>query len=659
MLLPLVFALQQAQSPIARVVVTPAPATVRVGDTLRFTARALDANGQPVANAQIRYQANAIEHVADLDSMGIAVGIVPGRFPVVAVAMVPGSRPVVQRFEVRVVPSLAARITVTPKIGKLVAGQRLLLQTSAISAQNDPAIDQVTWSSSAPTVARVLEGGVLEAVGPGSATITARAGRATTPIPVTVLAASAVTRLEVTPGQPQARQGDVVRFAATARGTGGATVAGVTPSWSVSPGTAVIDAEGVFVGYEAGTYVVTANVGGQSADARVTLAPRDVRRKATVLGSVIRGEFPSSEVWVHPNGRVAYLGAGPGGDRLYTIDISDPTKPTIVDSVMANSRHTNDLMTDAAGKILVFTRENAADRKNGIVICTLDDPLHPKVVSEFTDGVTAGVHSAFVYTQPRFGTHVYLTNDGTGAIHVIDVNDPAKPKQVAVWKTPRADAGRYVHDIDVQDGLLYGSYWNDGLVILDIGRGIKNGSPSNPTFVSQFKYDLDKMYSELGVQHGADFLRGTHTAWRHKNYVFIGDEVFSMPDIQQVLNGQAGQGFGNLQVIDVSDIEHPKSVAWYKPEFGGVHNVWVAGDTLYMGAYNGGFRAFDISGELRGDLRAQGREIAHVNTVSAKGKVPNAAMTWGAVVKNNLIFVNDYNSGLFIVRLERKPEVVP
>ena len=41
-----------------------------------------------------------------------------------------------------------------------------------------------------------------------------------------------------------------------------------------------------------------------------------------------------------------------------------------------------------------------------------------------------------------------------------------------------------------------------------------------------------------------------------------------------------------------------------------MHNVWVAGDTLYMGAYNAGFRAFDISGELRGDLRAQQREIA-------------------------------------------------
>ena len=86
-------------------------------------------------------------------------------------------------------------------------------------------------------------------------------------------------------------------------------------------------------------------------------------------------------------------------------------------------------MTTPDGKFLVFTREGAADRKNGIVICSLEDPAHPKLIAEFTEGVTAGVHSAFVYKQAKFGTHVYLTNDGTGALHVIDINDPYKPKR--------------------------------------------------------------------------------------------------------------------------------------------------------------------------------------------------------------------------------------
>jgi hypothetical protein len=104
---------------------------------------------------------------------------------------------------------------------------------------------------------------------------------------------------------------------------------------------------------------------------------------------------------------------------------------------------------------------------------------------------------------------------------------------VAQWKTEaRPDAGRTLHDIDVQDGLLYGSWWNDGLVILDVGNGLRGGSPSNPVMVSQFKYDLNALYRTVEADGGPGFIRGTHTAWRHKNYVFIADEVFPSSGVQ-------------------------------------------------------------------------------------------------------------------------------
>jgi hypothetical protein len=112
-------------------------------------------------------------------------------------------------------------------------------------------------------------------------------------------------------------------------------------------------------------------------------------------------------------------------------------------------------------------------------------------------------------------------------------------------------------------------------------------------------------------------------------------------------------------VIDVSDYANPKSVAFYEPEYGGVHNIWIAGDTLYMGAYNAGFRTFDISGELRGDLRAQQREMAHLNTADMDGFVKNAAMTWGVVVRDGLAYVNDMYNGLWIVRMKPKRGITP
>ena len=89
-----------------------------------------------------------------------------------------------------------------------------------------------------------------------------------------------------------------------------------------------------------------------------------------------------------------------------------------------------------------------------------------------------------------------------------------------------------------------------------------------------------------------------------------------------------------------------------------MHNVWAEGDTLYLGAYNGGFHAFDIGGELRGDLKAQGRTITELRPADANGVVPNKAFTWGVVVKNGLAYVNDMVTGLWIVKIEPRP-VVP
>jgi hypothetical protein len=67
----------------------------------------------------------------------------------------------------------------------------------------------------------------------------------------------------------------------------------------------------------------------------------------------------------------------------------------------------------------------------------------------------------------------------------------------------------------------------------------------------------------------------------------------------------------------------------------------------------------DISGELRGDLLQQGREVAHVVTGDSTGVVPNAPNAWGAIYRNGLIYVPDINSGLWIVKVEPKSELVP
>ena len=642
-------------SNVSRIVITPSTRTVRAGDTVQFTAQAYDASGAALPNVKIRFGGHGAGAV---DTTGKVIASAIGKMPIVAVATAPGAKPFVERRELEIIPAPAARVDIRIAPTKLVVGQQARVEAVGYSQANDRAIEPIKWTSSAPAIVRA-EDGLITAVAAGRATLTATAGTAKTTTTVQVVP-NTITSLSISPARPRVRSGDVVRFTVRARSSAG-DVTGLTPTWAMQ-GHGVIDAKGSFVAYEPGPVVVTATLGNRSASTLVQVEERDIRRPVSIVGRLPRTAFTTAEVWIHPNGKVAYLGTHGGGDRVYTIDISNPATPTVVDSVVMNTRLVNDVMTNKAGTVLVMTREGAADRKNGIVIASLEDPLHPKVVSEFTEGVTAGVHSAFVYTQPTHGTHVYLTNDGTGAIHVIDINDPKSPKEVAQWRTTnRPDEGRYVHDIDVQDGLLYASYWDDGLVILDIGKGIKGGSPSNPQLVTQFKYNLDSLYRQVEAESGPGFTRGTHTAWRHKNYVFIADEVYRASQVKGAKDESADRMYGTLQVIDVSDIEKPQSVAWYTPENGGVHNVWIAGDTLYMGAYDGGFRVFDIAGELKGDLRAQGREIAFVSTADMQGKVQNQAMTWGVVVNpaDGLSYVNDFYNGLWIVRVEPKAPPVP
>ncbi len=651
-----VLALVALQTPtIASLRITPSQPVIVAHDTLRVRAEALDASGAVIGSARIRFVTAGFANAGEVDSTGLVSTASPGILPISILATVPGgARPFTRRIEVTIVAGPAATIRIAPMPARVVIGQRIQLTAFPKTAFGDSTSGTTTWSSSAPGVVRIADG-LLTAVTTGTAELSATMGRARTSFRVVVLPVPA--SLAITPERPTVRQGDVVPFQIVAKDRNGRAIDGLNPTWSFAPGHGQIEADGKFVAYETGQYQITGNLGNLSTVATVVVTPRDVRRKATVVGQLVRSKLETSEVWLHPNGKVAYLGTTRGGDRLYTVDISDPAKPTIVDSIQDDMRTLNDVMTTADGKVLVFTREGASNRKNGIVIATLDDPLHPKKVADFTDGVTAGVHSAFVYTDPKYGSHVFLTNDGTGAIDVVDINDPAHPKRAATWRTDTPiEAGRYIHDIDVQDGLLYGSYWNDGLIILDVGNGIKGGTPTNPKFVSQFKYDLPSLYRDAEITGGTGYIRGTHTAWRHKNYVFIADEVFGFEELQS----KTGRAYGRLQVIDVSDITKPKSVAWYEPEFGGVHNVWVAGDTLYMGAYNAGFRAFDISGELRGDLRAQRREIVHAQVSSPDGFIPNFTMTWGVVVKNGLAYVNDINGRLFIVRIEpKKTDLVP
>ena len=624
-------------SVVKTVAVTASVKEAEVGQQVKITVMAKDASGNVVTEKPSAYFAGPFD-IAAVDDDGNVKLFGIGQ---VTVGAIVGGKPGFSTFMVKA-PSVKT-IEITPIKTALVTGGHVQLDAVTRIFNGDPRTGvPINWSSDNEKVATVDAAGVVTGVGPGKADIKATSGPATATTTISVVKNS-LRSLTVTAGAKTARTGDVVRF--TAKGD---PESDFITSWTVSGNAATVDSNGAFVADLPGTYIVTAMSGNVSSSASIVVAPRDQEREVTIVGRAPFKEFQGAEQWII--GNYAYYSTI--FDRFLVYDVSDPANPKLTDTVKVDARLVNDISTTADGKILVISREGASNRKNGIAFYDTSDPAHPKLISEYTATVTGGVHSAFVD-----GHYVYLTDDATGSMRVIDFADVKNPKEVARWQTenPLAGmirtkdgdhiAGRYIHDLQVKDGLAYLAYWHDGLVILDVGAGIKGGSPERPQFVSQYRFNHNELY-------GNGWLAGTHSVYRYRNYVFLGDEVF--PAIFDIRSTKRIPVRGVVHVIDVSDINNPRKVAEYPVPEGGAHNMWVENDTMYLGYYSGGGRIVDVSGELRGDLYRQGREMARIWTGDPDGFRPNMPFIWGAQPHNGLIYFNDVNSGLWIVKLGEK-----
>ncbi|HEX8706744.1 MAG TPA: Ig-like domain-containing protein [Pyrinomonadaceae bacterium] len=619
---------------VATAELSPAAAAPEVGQKLTFTVTARDKDGRPL-NVKPSFWVALPVDSAVADENGTVTFFEPGEIKVVAVV---GGKPAVRKVNVR--PARVARIDVEPVTAEVSVGGTLKLSALPRAANGNPRNDlAVAWVSETPRLATVDAAGFVTGIAPGRATLRASAGGANRAITVQVRA-NPVRALSVQPASTSVRTGDVVHFTVQARNLRGGAVRNPSVRWAVSGEGATIEPDGGFVAERPGSYVVSATSGGQTSVATVTVAPRNVRRELQVVGHASLKEMQAAEQWIF--GNYAYVSTI--SDRLVVFDISDPAKPKQTDSVKVDAHTVNDISVSADGRVGVLTREGASSRKNGIVFLDTSDPAHPKVVSEYTETVTGGVHSAFID-----GHYVYLTDDATGSLRVIDFSNLKAPREVARWQvenplvtTGGIQGGRYVHDVQVKDGLAYLAYWRDGLVILDVGNGVRGGSPEKPQLVSQLRFNYHELY-------GSGWLAGAHAVYRYKNYVFVGDEVF--PEMFDINSRERIPVRGIVHVVEVSDINHPRKVAEYGVPEAGSHNVWVLDDILYMGYYNGGGRVLDVSGELRGDLYRQGREIARLWTGSPEGFRPNLPFAWGAQPHNGLIFFNDINSGLWIAKL--------
>ena len=640
---------QATAQDVARVAVSPATLSLEVGETATVSATAYDAAGNVVDIPFLYFSRGGRGSLAVNRTTGEIEAFKGGEFEVMARALGPdrisGTMTVTVAF-----PPLD-RIEISADGGRYYVGVTLRHKATVIDQADDTRDVPVTWNTSDESVATVDRFGVFTAHAPGEVTLSAAAegvvGRITYEV-----AANPVTSVAVEASQTRGRTGDVIHFTASAS-DGSATVDDIPVTFGLiaDPDAiatadfppAEVDGRGRFVAYKPGVYTVTASVPGRTAHATVEILPRHVAEEVQLVGHAPVRNVSTSDLWVWEgvDGRdYAITGTHSGHGSTYWWDVTDPASPVLTDSLIVDARTTNDVKVSEDGELCVISREGASNRRNGIVIVDCTDPRNIEIISTYDDELTGGVHNLFIYED-----HVYAVNNGI-RFDVINIEDPANPYRVGRFEldTP----GHAIHDIWIVDGIAYTSNWNDGVAVIDVGGGDRGGSPENPVEIARFR----------------DIGGATHAAFPYRSptgrfYIFMGDEI-GAPAFDGQIDDRTPQFMaGYIHVVDFTDPENPEEVARYEIPEAGSHNMWIDEDRLYAAFYQGGLRVLDISGELKGNLYHQGREIAVYKSYDPDGVVANAPFTWGPQIHKGNLFFSEYFSGMWAVKLQPRRTLIP
>ena len=636
----------------AELVVEPTEMTVEVGSSAQIEARVL-ADGVEIEGATVVFFSRARRSVG-VNAAGLVEAFKPGEFQIIA--LVPKNaedRPrraeSLLRTEITVtVPNPPVdTVAINPIPDRVYAGTEVPVATTVVDISGATRSDvEIAWSSSDTSVASVNEFGLLELRAPGRATLTASAEGKQGTMNVRVRENTA-TALEISLSNGSVRTGDVVWVTAEAVDERGRPVAHYPIDFSVrgtptadiiAPGApAIVTDDGAFVAERSGIYTVVATGGPLSNKANIKVEPRNVAKKIELVGQGRVGDRHTSDLWVWEgqDGRdYAITGTWGAEGHAYFWDVTNPENLEFIDAVKVDARTVNDVKVSEDGKLAVISREGASNRKNGLVILDVSDPINGvRILSRYDDQLRGGVHNVFVHED-----HIYAVNNGR-RFDIINIEDPKEPYRVGRFEldTP----GHSIHDVWVVDGVAFTSNWGDGVYAVDVGGGGKGGAPNNPVALGSYQYPS-------GWNHAAFPYRSESTG---KFYVFAGDEAFPFGLSGRTEDEAPPRASGWIHIIEWDDWENPKEVARYQVPEAGTHNLWIENDILYVAYYNGGLRVVDISGDLRGDLYRQGREIGFYLPVDPEGFIPNAPFAWGPQPYKDHIFVSDWNSGLWAVKV--------
>jgi uncharacterized protein YjdB len=253
-------------SDVGRVEIEPAHLSVVPGGLATLTARVFSASGGELGGQWVFWSSQDVS-IATVSQSGVVAGVAPG---VTRIAASLGGRS--GTAQVTVTPTPVGSVTVTPSSPSLVVGAVLALTATVRDPAGKVLEDRsVRWSSDRVTVATVLPSGVVNAIAPGTARISANADGVEGFATITVTLVPVAT-LSVAPSSGSVSVGQTLQLSATARDDQNRVLTGRQITWrSNDAEIASVTQTGLVSGVAVGATTITASVEGVVATATISV----------------------------------------------------------------------------------------------------------------------------------------------------------------------------------------------------------------------------------------------------------------------------------------------------------------------------------------------------------------------------------------------------
>jgi len=358
---------------------------------------------------------------------------------------------------------------------------------------------------------------------------------------------------------------------------------------------------------------------------------------------------------VNLRGGLAYVGhMGDTHIGTSVVDVSNPRDPRVVHQ-LSKPEGIRSHKVQVLDDILLVNYEvligGALDPAlpTGLKVFSLADPIRPEEIA-FMPMPGHGVHRMKFTTWP----YAFMSGSDLGFdrqfFMVVDLSDPAHPKEVSRWWLPGMNRGMgeaptwhaersvWHHHASIVGDRAYCAWWDAGLVILDIS------DIDRPELVTHMAFDdLQAPPRVSGATHGV-------LALPERNLLVVCEE--------EIENDAVGCK-KYVHLIDISDELRPRRLSILPEPIGdfahrggryGPHNMhemrpgtYQNSDELFVTYFNAGVRVYDISDPY------SPQETAYLVPPSPDGIRP-IQMNDLIVGDDGLIYATDrFSGGLYVI----------